>query len=260
MKDVWRTILVFALLAISTVTVAAQGDSVVDIKNNSGEKRKICIYRGNDSVAIVAKKCFELNVGEMVTWNRQGDRSPFRVKIYKPALIDKYLYIRDLPGDTQRIIMGTDKRFGFSRHEAKPAALEYRLKVCNQRFDDKIFFTLAYETNNGRLTEGWWSLEKGKCAEFPVSRQLQSKLGLNYGNLPRTYYYARTYGSNPLFWRGGEDGRMIGINDSKAFNLVSKLFSDGSYDNSCNVPGYSIESFRRINDPRANQQYYYLTF
>jgi len=56
MKDVWRTILVFALLAISTVTVAAQGDSVVDIKNNSGEKRKICIYRGNDSVAIVAKK------------------------------------------------------------------------------------------------------------------------------------------------------------------------------------------------------------
>jgi hypothetical protein len=201
-----------------------------------------------------------MNSNEKVLWNRQGDRSNFKVKVFKPGLLDEYLYTRDLPGDTRRIVMGEGKRFGFGREEAKPTAVKYRLKVCNQQYDDKVNFVLGFETNKGRFTEGWWSLGKGQCLDFPVSENLKNKIGLEYGNLPRTFYYARTYGNNPLFWRGGNNENSLCVNESNAFSRLSKLNSDGTYDAGCGDTGFRTFNFRRLNDPKTNEEWYYLTF
>ncbi|QQS40422.1 MAG: DUF1036 domain-containing protein [Acidobacteriota bacterium] len=232
----------------------------VEIKNNSGETRKICMHKDKE-ITLFAIGCVELRSGENIFWNREGVFTPFKVKVYESRkILDKYLYARDLPADTGKIIIGTGRRFGFSRF--KNIRTKYSLKVCNERFDDEVYFSLGYETNYGFWTEGWWSVKKGECKTIPVSQRLKEKKNIPYGTMPRTYYYARTYGDKPLYWTGGEGDYNLCINKNKAFNIL-QFKQDGSsqYDPlPCEAENLERTKFRRVNDPVGNQSTYYLTF
>ncbi len=243
--------------------VSAHEGLTVEIKNNSGEKRKICAYKGISNIDLTAQRCFTMSPDESVLWNRQGDRSNFKVKIFESnTLVDKYLYTRELPGDTQTILIGEGGKFGSTRQERKPAAIKYWLKVCNYQFDETVYFTIGLETNDVFMTRGWWDVAKDACVDLDISEMLKRDWKVPYGNLPKTYYYARTYGNSPLFWVGGETDQSLCINEKKAFSL-SQFLKGGSGTreaNPCNGTGEMKVKFRKMNDPIASEEFYYLTF
>ena len=232
----------------------------VEIKNNSGETRKICMHKPK-TVTLFAIGCVELKKGERIFWNRKGVFTPFKVKIYKVRkVIDKYLYARDLPSDTGKIIVGTGGRFGFSRFQNIRA--KYTLQVCNNRFDSPVFFVLGFETNYGTWTEGWWSVSKGQCRNIPVSKRLKEKHNIPYGTFPRTFYYARTFGEKPLYWKGGDGDSSLCINTKKAFNKL-QFKRDGTGMSTrlpCEAETDKLVAFRRLKDPSIKKEMYYLTF
>jgi len=259
-----RAIVIFAILLaclFSAEYVDAQTDGLVEISNKSGEKLKICMYRTNNLLDIVPFKCLTLNAGRKVIWSREGDRSNFTVKIFKPALIDKYVRTHNLPGDTTRIIMGWRDSFVYSIDKPKPLVTKYRLRVCNKQWDETVSFTLGFETNTGIFAEGWWNLAKGKCMDVDVSERLKRILGLEYGSIPRTFYFARMYGDNPQEWSGGEAGRPLCVNNKKAFRTFLERGNDGNYlPSPCGADGQKQVSFRLLGEPKADQEYYFLTF
>jgi uncharacterized membrane protein len=253
--------LLISLFSINYVSAQSlETNPAVDIKNNSGETRKICMHKPK-TITLFAIGCVELRNGESIFWNRKGVFTPFKVKIYKVRkVLDKYLYARDLPADTGKIIIGTGGRFGFSRF--KNISTKYVLRVCNQRFEDKVYFVLGYETNYGFWTEGWWNVAKGECKNIPVSKRLKEKWNVPYGTLPRTFYYARTYGDTPLYWRGGEGDYNLCVNTKKAFKKI-QFINDGTNIRKplpCDDTNEEFITFRRVKDPRVKQEYYYLTF
>ncbi len=250
-----------ATVALTAVlAAAAQNGPYVQIKNISSEKRKMCVYNHNDNVGVVARRCFTLKSGETVTWNREGDYQPFKVKVFKPQLVDDYLYTRNLPFDTARILLGEGGRFGFSREPAKPEATKYILKVCNKQYDQPVSFVLAFEVNKGLLTEGWWTVNKGQCYDFPVSKKLYEGYNVDYGTLPHTYFYARTGGFRSLQWVGGNGDLLLCVNQKKAFQSWLDRTTDGLEKSSCRNDGEEMILFRHLDDPKTNQGYYYLSF
>ncbi|MBK9162512.1 MAG: DUF1036 domain-containing protein [Acidobacteria bacterium] len=244
--------------------ISAQGletNPPVEIKNNSGETRKVCMHKPN-AITLFAIGCVELKSGEQIYWNREGIFTPFKVKIYKvQKILDKYLYTRDLPADTGKIIIGKGERFGFSRF--KNIATKYTLKVCNTRFPGGVYFVLGLETNYGFWTEGWWNVAEGKCINIPVSKRLREKHNIPYGTLPRTFYYARTYnGDKSLYWKGGEGDSELCINTSKAFSKL-QFQQDGTSMRKplpCDGDNEQLVKFRRVSDPRVKQEMYRLDF
>lgn len=261
---------IFYLLAIIcghllfTNYVSAQSfetNPPVEIKNNSGETRKICMHKPK-TITLFAIGCVELKNGESIFWNRKGVFTKFKVKIYKvQKVFDKYLYARHLPADTGKIIIGSGGRFGYSRF--KNIATKYTLRVCNTRFPGKIYFVLGFETNSGFWTEGWWNVDEGKCIEIPVSKRLKENHNIPYGRLPRTFYYARTYnGSESLYWRGGEGDNELCINTAKAFSKL-QFKQDGTgvkTPQPCTAENEKLVKFRRISDPSVKQEIYRLDF
>jgi uncharacterized membrane protein len=261
MKNFFAYGLLAVLYAILSTSVSAQSlttNPPVEIKNNSGETRKVCMHKPK-TVTLFAIGCVELKSGESIYWNRKGVFTPFKVKIYKVRkVIDKYLYARDLPADTGKIIVGTGGRFGFSRF--KNISTKYVLRVCNERFDDKVFFTLGFETRYGFWTEGWWNVAKGECKNLPVSKRLKENWNVPYGQMPRTFYYARTYGDDPKFWTGVEGALNLCINTKSKFKLA-QFKSVGTYDPlPCNAVDQERTRFRRVKDPSVKGSVYYLTF
>ena len=244
--------------------ISAQGletNPQVEIKNNSGETRKICMHKPK-TITLFAIGCVELRSGETIYWNREGIFTDFKVKVYRTQkILDKYLYARDLPADTGKIIIGTGKRFGFSRF--KNISTKYTLRACNTRFPGGVYLVLGLETNYGFWTEGWWDIKQGKCIDIPVSKRLKEKHNIPYGTLPRTYYYARTYyGDESLFWRGGEGDQELCINTSKAFNKLQFL-QDGTSVRKplpCTAENEKLVKFRRASDPSVKQEIYRLDF
>lgn len=263
MKKTGTIYLLAMIVALISITGSASAQDInppVEIKNSSGETRKICMHKAKE-ITLFAIGCVELKNGESIFWNRKGIFTPFKVKIYElRTILDKYLYARDLPADTGKIIIGTGKRFGFSRF--KNIRTKYELRICNERFDDKVYFALGFETNYGFWTEGWWNLAKGKCMTIPVSKRLKEHWNIPYGTLPRTYFYARTYGDNPLYWTGGEGDHDLCINKAKAFSLT-QFRQDGSAQYTplpCSEENLERIKFRRVKDPLEKQSMYYLTF
>jgi len=233
----------------------------VDIYNDSGEERRACIYPADDSVPSKPLECFEMEHREAVLWIRQKHRSDFRLKVFTPAPGDKLLVDRVLPGGTNTIVISKDGKISFGGNPRSVPVTKYRLKVCNQRFNEKISFALSFETDGAFITEGWWSVEKGKCVELGVSERLKQSMNLAYGNMPRTYFYARTHGDKPQFWywSGNGDGRSFCINEKKAFKILGKHLPAGNSP-PCTASNQKMASFRRIDDPKTNEEYYYLTF
>ncbi len=166
-----------------------------------------------------------------------------------------------LPGGTNTISISKDGKIFFGGDPRSVPVTKYKLKVCNQRFNEKIFFALSFETDAAFFTEGWWSVEKGKCIEIGVSERLKQSMNLAYGNIPRTYFYARTHGENPRFWywSGTGEGKSFCINEKKAFKILGKPGRAGTPP-PCTASNLKTAAFRRIDDPKTNAEYYYLTF
>ncbi len=260
------TILILCAVLYTSIVfsgdVSAQVRTLVQIKNTSGHKMKICMYKDEDQARVVPFRCFKLNNEETVMWNRAEDFDKyFYVKVFQDQLaVDKYLYTRHLPSYTRFVKIGMGAHLVFSQAEVKPIT-KYILKVCNQRFDQKIFFALGFETNNFFVTEGWWSVDKGRCIDIGVSERLKQTIDLEYGNLPQTYYYAEAYGHNPLSWTGGPSGLPLCVNEREAFKIrLARAGVGNPMSGACNQYGQKEVSFRRVKSPKTNEEYYYLNF
>jgi len=254
LNNLWAVLLVGLLWA----TYVSAQTNTLEIRNDSGEKRKICMYKDADLVGVVPYRCFVMNRGETVTWNREGAYTPFKVKVFKSQLVDKFLFSQRLEGSTTMIYIN-EGRIRFSTQEESPT--KYRLKVCNQRFNQEIYFALGFATPRTLVTEGWWSVAKGKCVEIGVSESLKRIWNVEYGSMPNTYIYAESYGSKPLYWRGGDSTYNFYINDRKAFNKNQFESRQGkSVRTSCSAEDEKLVKFRRMGYPKVSQEYYYLTF
>jgi len=111
-----RGIVLFAILLTSlffSEYAAAQPHSLVEIWNRSGQNRKICMYRERDTLSLNPTNCFLLNPNQKVVWNRNGNRSVFKVKVLRSSH-PRLLNLRRLPGNTNRIIMSSGDRFAFA--------------------------------------------------------------------------------------------------------------------------------------------------
>ena len=97
--------------------------------------------------------------------------------------------------------------------------------------------------------------------EVDVSERLKKAIALEYGNTPRTFYYARTYGGIPQEWRGGTDGRTVCVNNKQSFRTLYERGKDGNYlPVPCGGEGQEEVSFRLLGEPKLNREYYYLIF
>jgi len=252
------TILLTSLL-FSEYAVAQS--NLVEIRNSSGEKRKICMYKDTDRLAKIPYKCFELLAKEKVVWNRGGDTANFKAKVFRPAIVlDKLLHYARVPGLTTQMVMGAGSKFAHSAAPVKAGVTKYRLKVCNKRFNEKIYFAISFETNDQYLTEGWWSVTRGQCVDLEVSDRLKRKINLDYGNLPRMYFYAETWSTNPMYWTGGIDGLYHCVNDRKAFEQKIPRGRGVSPQAKPCGPSQKTVSFRRVEASKTNEVYSYLTF
>lgn len=251
-------------LLLSASSAAAQSletNPPVEIKNNSGEERKICMHKPN-LISLFAIGCVTLKNGENIFWNRKGVFTPFKVKVYETRkILDKYLFARDLPADTGKIIIGSGKRFGFSRF--KNIRTKYILRVCNTKYPGGVYFVLGFETNYGTWTEGWWNVDKGKCINLPISKRLKEKHNIPYGTVPRLSYYARTYyADESLYWRGGDGDEEFCVNTAKAFSKL-QFKQDGTGVRTrqpCTAKNETLFKFRRLKDWSVKQAYISLTF
>jgi len=253
LNNLWAVLLVGLL---SATYVSAQ--KAVEIKNNAGEKIKICMYKDTDLVRVVPYRCFVMSSMEEVIWRRQEGNTPFVVRVFKSQLVDKQLFYQRLPVDTNFILI-EKARLRFSVETNVPQ--RYRLKVCNQRFDQEIYFALGFVTPASIVTEGWWSVAKGKCVEIGVSESLKRTWNIRYGMMPETYFYAESRGSNPLHWRGRDNAFNFCIDDRKAFNRNEFETRQGKIvRTSCTDEDEKRVKFRRLGYPEVEEEYYYLTF
>lgn len=261
-----NTRVLFAILLTSLFSAGsayAQTIPFVDIYNDSGKEVRACIYPTDDPVPLKPLECFEMEHGEAVLWIRGKYRSDFRLMVFTPAPGDKLVVDRVLPAGTNTIMISENGKISFGGNPRSVPATKYKLKVCNQRFDEKITFALTFETDAAFISEGWWSVEKGKCIEIRVSERLKRSINLAYGNMPRTYYYARTHGDDPQYWywSGEGDGRSLCINQKKAFKILGERGPAGNFKSApCTGSNQKMAAFRRVDDPKTNQEYYYLTF
>ena len=213
-------------LAVMASGASAQviGDNPpVEIRNTSGEERKVCFHKPK-RVTLFAIGCVTLKSGERIFWDRKSEFTPFKVKVYqKRKLLDKYLYARDLPGDTGKITIGEGGRFGFSTF--KTMVGQYSVRACNNQQKDDVWLSVGFDSEWGMLSEGWWQIPQGECRTIDINDRLREKWNIGASTPPRVYYYARTYGEKPQFWNEGTFAKTFCINPKKRFN--AKLQGDG---------------------------------
>jgi uncharacterized membrane protein len=251
----------FTILLVSVFLAgsAAAQSTLVEIRNNSGEKRKICMYKDADRLAKIPYKCFVLSAKEKVVWNRAGDTLDFKAKVFRPAVVDKLLHYARVPGLTTQMVMGRGSRFAHSSSPVTAGVTKYRLRVCNNKLNQEVFVAVSFETNDHFVTQGWFSVKKGAaCKYLDVSDLLNQQVKLEYGFMPRIHYYAETRGAKPLYWSGGANGKALCVSNSKEFNLIHKRSE--TYNIPCHVNVQRKEYFRLMPSLKSNEVVYRMTF
>lgn len=245
-----------AIILVSTVNSSAQGGVIV--ANNTVDNLRICFYNPGDLVRMVAIRCEKISA-KSEEWVRLN-QIEYQIRVFKDQLIDKQLYWHRVR-NAEKIDLGP-KRAKITRRPIAGEPVEYTLKVCNTNNRDPVYFILGFEHDSKMHLRGWWSVRKGKCKEFNVARMMWSDWRIRYGTVPRTYYYARTYGREPLIWSGKDTDKQACIDKKNAFKHESKLafpYIVGDY--WCSERSYLMEvRLRSIDPPRANQKNYSLTF
>lgn len=216
----------FAVMASGASAQLVGDNPPVKIENNSGETRKVCFHKPK-RVTLFAIGCVTLKDGENIFWDRKSEFTPFKVKIYKTRkLVDKYLYSRDLPGDTWKILIGPGARFGFSRFASLTG--KYNVRACNTEQKDDVWFSIGFDSVWGMLSEGWWKIPQGECRTVDINDRMSKNWNLGVSRPPRVYYYARTYGDEPKFWNKSNLAKTFCINKKQRF--TAKLQGDGACD------------------------------
>lgn len=89
---------------LSAEYASAQAGARVKIHNISGQQRRVCMYKDNDTAMVSPRKCFSMHSNQKVEWDRKGDRSYFRIKVMrKRGSIYETVSFRRLPGKTFKI-------------------------------------------------------------------------------------------------------------------------------------------------------------
>jgi hypothetical protein len=93
--------------------------------------------------------------------------------------------------------------------------------VCNQSRPEEIYFALGFvvslDPRDSHYIYGWWSVEKGKCSEFPISTMLKADWNIPFGTSPYIYYYGKIFGKEPVEWTS--DKFRTCINKDAKFKL-----------------------------------------
>ncbi len=89
----------FALTVLPSPVRADQ----VTIANQTGQKIMVCVYKGTDKVMTVALKCWTINANETAEWERGKDSSAFKVKVFKPGVIDKLWFSKAKVSNAARL-------------------------------------------------------------------------------------------------------------------------------------------------------------
>jgi hypothetical protein len=192
-----------ALFAPVLAHAQVPNDAKVEIRNTSGEARRVCFYKGHADINLAPDGCVMVDPGETKSYDRAaaGDRGAYKVKVFKPALFDQYLYARKLPADAGRLLLRERGRFSFVRYRniaPPPDQGPRQISLCNANQPRSVWVVIALR-HAGRLTaNGYWEVKPGTCINVPFHR---------YSNAPQTvfpevFYWARTYGDAPLYWSG----------------------------------------------------------
>jgi uncharacterized membrane protein len=241
---------------------AAGQDSKIALYNRTTGQLKICFYGGNDSIAIIPQKCYTI-ASNQTLYIEQVEKE-YRIRVYLPALIDQHLYSYKLANIYEEISFGA-REASFKTRPKPPNVIAYILKVCNQTSANPVYFVLSFDDGKTLYSKGWWVVNQNQCKDFPVSRMLYDEWKVDYGTLPRTHYYARTYAASPgashIVWAGGSSDQQNCIQTTKEFKtaVVLRSISEGSI--ACENNKFTNKvRMRRLPDPKVTDQYYYLTF
>jgi uncharacterized membrane protein len=253
----------FLAILIFAAGSAAGQDSKIALFNGTTHQLVICFHMGSDPGALGRPiKCYEIASNE--TRYAELVEKEFSIRVYRPGsrlLEHLYTHVK-LANIYEEITFGA-KQASFKIRTKPPNAVSYILKVCNQTSPDPVYFVLSFDDGKALYTRGWWNIAQNNCLEFPVSRMMNEDWKVPYGTLPRTHYYAyaRPFGAKAKIWEGGEDDLQDCIQITKAFKSAFPLGSIA--DGSSKCPDNNITRkvrMRRIPDPKATDQYYYLTF
>jgi uncharacterized membrane protein len=248
-------VLLFSSVAV-TQPVTAQAQTI-EFRNTGKEALTVCVYRGEDEVLLIALRCWDLGPGESVKWNRGNDKSPFRMRFYKPfalepcysqkpVKVDDLLRVEVALSNCRTTLAGTTCTCRMNivakpRPSPKPKpppapapkpppapAKKFTLRACNTT-GAPVQFALAYSltsTNFGPnfVAEGWWIVPTNDCMDVPLSELWKQQGYLGIGRQV-TYIYAKSGRFFKQIWEGTEKatekaGDMsFCINQKKAFAL-----------------------------------------
>lgn len=88
-----------ATLSLSSPAIANN----VMIKNNRGEKVKLCTYRSDDKSAVRPRKCWMLKNRQSARWDRGPDESNFDVRIFGPGIFELPICLKRNLGNAVQI-------------------------------------------------------------------------------------------------------------------------------------------------------------
>ena len=252
-------------------SVFAQNNDL-EIYNNTKANKQICFYDAADKpIALIAFRCE--TVGPKSTAKININNVDFTIRVFKYGLvIPKKLYNHTGQKNIARIIIGEKGATFTKRKYTKPeSAARYVLKVCNKTSNDKIDFALAFEFGIRMPTYsyGWWSVEKNRCIDFPVSTILKADWNIPFGKVPSIYYYARVNrdpaviweDEKPLVWQG--EAWLTCINTIDVFKLqLDNNIPSAELDKHCVAKGanYSKVGMRDVPAPKGSQTIFYLNF
>jgi len=258
------------MFLVLAVGLASAQSNDLEIYNNTKTNKQICFYDADDKpLALIAFRCETIGPKTIIKININN--VDFNTRVFEYGLIPRELYSHTGQKKIARIVIG-ERGATFTRRKTtkpEPASTKYSLKVCNKTSTEKIDFTLAFEF--GVLTPsysyGWWSVEKGRCIDFPVTTMLKADWNIPYGKAPSVYYYARVNrdpavvweDEKPLVWEG--NAWLTCINTKDVFKVkIDKNIDSANLDKYCTAMGanFSKVGMRAVADPKANTTVYYL--
>ncbi|MEP2988359.1 MAG: tudor domain-containing protein [Parasphingorhabdus sp.] len=78
---------IFAISILLGWSIPSAAETVI-IKNNRGEKVKLCTYRSDDTSLIRSRKCWMLRKGQKINWNRGKESHAYDIRLFEPGAFE----------------------------------------------------------------------------------------------------------------------------------------------------------------------------
>jgi Protein of unknown function (DUF1036) len=215
-------------------------DTNLEIYNETNTNKRICFYDAADKVAMIAFRCETVRARSTTMTNINN--VDFIIRVFEYGLHELYSYTEK--SNIERIEIGP-KSANFTTRKIKLPAPDtttrYILKVCNKSRPEKIDFVVAFATDWGQphFTYGWWSVEKDKCLDFPVSTMLKADWNIPYGTKPYVYYFGRITVPQPLIWEGTATSCMD-VNNVFKVKVSTLNFDHKKWSEQCSLVGPTL--------------------